>query len=391
MALVKIPAMQLKPGMFVAELDRPWLETPFALQGFVVRDDEDVLYIAQYVEYVYVDPAYSGGAVFLPTRDRQRAVELKRRDIKADFQQARVDYDSAQMALEQVFHSLEQGGRLPVKQVKSAVRPIIDDVFRNRDAMAALARLKKIGDYRYHHGLAMAVWAALLGKHIGLSRDELEKLVLGCALCDVGMTRLPPELVNKAGGYDAQERARMHEHPRLGVELLAETGDVDPEVLAVVEHHHERHDGSGYPRGLAGTAIPLFARIAGLVDSFDAMISPRPHAAPRTSFAAMQEILDAKGQLFQDELVEQFLQAVGLFPIGALVELNTGEVGVVVRQNPHRRLKPEIVVLLGSDKRPREKPLLLDLARQSLAEKVWIERELPQGSYGLDGEEFFSS
>ena len=158
-----------------------------------------------------------------------------------------------------------------------------------------------------------------------------------------------------------------------------------------MKNHHERLDGSGYPRGIEGAAIPLLARIAGLVDTYDAMITPRPYAPARTSHEATQELLDCKGQLFQESLVEQFVQAIGLFPTGTMVELNTGEVAIVVTQNTTRRLKPEIIIVMNEEKERLEDSILMDLADQNI--KVdgerWINRELLSGTYGISGEEFF--
>ncbi len=172
---------------------------------------------------------------------------------------------------------------------------------------------------------------------------------------------------------------------------MAQNKNANFEVLAIIENHHERMDGSGYPRGMEGATIPVLARIAGLVDAYDAMITPRPYATARTSHEAVQELMDGKGTLFQEALVEQFIQAIGLFPTGTLVELNTGEVGIVTRQNETRRLKPEIIVVLDVDQEKLESPSIVDLANQDNIRdgERWIVRELLPGSHGVDSEEYF--
>jgi HD-GYP domain-containing protein (c-di-GMP phosphodiesterase class II) len=237
----------------------------------------------------------------------------------------------------------------------------------------------------------MALWATILGRHLGLHRDELEKLAVGCAMCDVGMTELSPELLDNPNNLTEQQRRIVRAHPTMGAQLVTDSGNVDVEIVAIIENHHERFDGSGYPRGMAGAAIPLLARIAGLVDAYDAMITPRPYASARTSHEAVQELIDSKGSSFQESLVEQFVQAIGLFPTGALVELNTGEVAIVIRQNTTRRLKPEIVVVLDASRRRQEVLGLIDLANQDPreVEERWIARELLAGSYGVSSEEYF--
>lgn len=392
MRLVKVPAMSLEPGMFIAELDRPWLETPFAVQGFVVRDTTEILYVSNYVEHVYVDAEYKGRPLSLKLAVAPTAPDPRERlELDEEFQRTKVCFESAAETLDKVFDSIRSGHQGDIQAVQQAVNPLIEGVFRNQEAVAALLRLKESGEYRYNHGVSMAVWAAILGRHIGLHKDELEKLAVGCAMCDVGMTQLPPELLGQAENLNDQQRRVIQAHPKMGAELVADSKDVDFEILAIIENHHERMDGSGYPRGVQGAAIPLLARIAGLVDTYDAMITPRPYASARTSHEATQELLDCKGTMFQESLVEQFVQAIGLFPTGTMVELNTGEVAIVVTQNDTRRLKPEIVIVLDEEKEKLENLKVVDLSNQQIAAEGerWIARELLPGTYGISSEEYF--
>ncbi|MFK8048200.1 MAG: HD-GYP domain-containing protein [Halioglobus sp.] len=392
MRLVKVPAMKLKPGMFIAELDRPWLETPFALQGFMVRDNEEILYVANHVEHVFIDAEYKGGVITLEMAIAPTAGNAKERlKLKDEFQRTKLSFDSAAQTLDRVFDALLNGEKSDIQAVQKAVNPLIEGVFRNHEAVSALVRLKESGDYRYHHGVAMAVWAAILGRHIGLDRHELEKLAVGCAMCDVGMTQLPGKLLHQAENLTEKQQAIIHAHPQMGAQMVSKSPHVDMEVLSIIENHHERVDGTGYPRGLEGAAIPLLARIAGLVDTYDAMITPRPYAPARTSHEAVQELLDCKGSSFQEALVEQFVQAIGLFPTGTMVELNTGEVAIVVKQNSSRRLKPELVLVLDAQQQRLEFPRAVNLAQQDRVNDVerWISRELIAGSFGIDNEEFF--
>jgi HD-GYP domain-containing protein (c-di-GMP phosphodiesterase class II) len=390
--LVKVPAMKLKPGMFIAELDRPWLETPFALQGFMVHDNAEILYVADHVMHVYIDAEYTGGAITMEMAMAPTATTVKERlKLKDEFQRTKLSFDSAAQTLDRVFDALLNGEKTDIKAVQKAVNPLIEGVFRNHEAVSALVRLKDSGDYRYHHGVAMAVWAAILGRHLGLHRSELEKLAVGCAMCDVGMTQLPGQLLDQPENLTDRQRPIIRAHPEMGSQMVAKSPHVDMEVLSIIENHHERADGSGYPRGLEGAAIPLLARIAGIVDTYDAMITPRPYARARTSYEAVQELLDCKGSLFQEALVEQFVQAIGLFPTGTMVELNTGEVAVVVKQNITRRLKPELVVVLDAQQQRLEKPRAVNLAYQDKANEGerWISRELIAGTFGINNEEFF--
>lgn len=392
MRLVKVPAMSLEPGMFVAELDRPWLETPFAIQGFVVHDSEEVLYVSNYVDHVYVDAEYSGIKQSLQLAvAAMDGAPRKRLALGEEFQRTKVSFESAAETLDNIFESLRAGGQNDISTVQAAINPLIEGVFRNQEAVAALLRLKETGEYRYHHGVSMAVWAAILGRHLGLHRHELEKLAVGCAMCDIGMTQLPTELLEQPENLTPSQTRIIRAHPAMGAELVANSENVDIEIIGIIENHHERMDGSGYPRGIEGSAIPLLARIAGLVDTYDAMITPRPYATARTSHEATQELLDCKGMKFQESLVEQFVQAIGLFPTGTMIELNTREVAIVVSQNATRRLKPEILIVLDAEKERLESPLVIDLANQTIASEGerWITSELLPGTYGISSEEFF--
>lgn len=392
MRLVKVPAMNLEPGMFVAELDRPWLETPFAIQGFVVQDSDEILYVSNYVDHVFVDAEYVGYKESLRiTLAPDGNTARKRLALSEEFKRSKVSFESATETLNTIFESLRNGEQSDMAAVQKAINPLIEGVFRNKEAVAALLRLKESGEYRYHHGVSMAVWAAIVGRHIGLHRHELEKLAVGCAMCDVGMTQLSAKLLEQPENLTEAQQKIIRAHPMMGAQLVSNSKDVDLEIIAIIENHHERMDGSGYPRGIEGASIPLLARIAGLVDTYDAMITPRPYAQARTSHEATQELLDCKGFQFQESLVEQFVQAIGLFPTGTIVELNTGEVAIVVSQNATRRLKPEVILVLNADKERYEPTRVINLAEQAIdAEgERWINRELLSGTYGINGEEFF--
>lgn len=385
----------LSPGMYVAALDRPWLETPFAVQGFFVQSQEDVDYVAQHCAWVYVDPRRISSAkksARQAPRTRTPVPETVS-SIKNELRRVDVDLSNASETMERVFSQIRTGDHLDVAVVKSAISPLIKSVLRNSEAAAILIRLKKKGDYLYGHSLAVSVWSAILGKHMGLERKQLERLALGAALLDVGMTRVDDRLTKSPAPLDNPGTLEVRRHVADGVKLLKRSGDIPDDILQMVASHHERHNGSGYPRALAGKDIPLFGRIAGLVDSYDAMITERPYASPRSTFEAMQELSDAKDDLFQAALVEQFVQAVGLFPTGSVVQLSSGEIGVIVQQNAVRRLRPKIVVALDANGNRKDKLTIIDLAKYGTGDgaktDLWISKELEPGSHGIHPDEFF--
>ena len=407
--LLEVPVANLRIGMYVAGLDRPWLETPFMVQGFYIRGAEDAGRVAEYCEFVFVDPrrferptVVAQAATDVGTR--RKAIVSKKAatpkdtplgvSFKDEYLTAKDDFKSAGEAVARVFETLKKGGHLDVVGVKKAIDPLIDSVLRNRDALAALIRMSKKDSYAYTHAISTAVWSVLLGRHLGFDKPALQTLALGSALLDIGKVKFPDDLLTKEESLTEDETALVREHVECSLSMIKQAdARIAPAVLEVIRDHHERHDGSGYPRGLAGNDIPLTARIAGMADSYDAMTTARPYAPARSSFQAMQEFNDLKDVKFQGELVEQFMQAIGLFPTGSLVELNTGEVGIVAAQNSTRRLRPKVMVVLDGDKKPYRSPGIVDLfgdvSNGGMTAGVWIVRELAPGFYGLEAEDYY--
>jgi putative nucleotidyltransferase with HDIG domain len=380
--------------MYVSELDRPWLETPFLFQGFYVQSDEDVAAVRSHCREVVVDTQRDD--------DRPRPLELKRparppaeamRELKDEIKQASGIHVSVAATIEDVMGELKSAGKLNVQKLESAVLPMVDSVLRNPAAMSCLMRIRRKGGYLYSHSLASSVWATALGREIGLEREALRVVALGAMLLDVGKTRISQAILDKPGKLDAQERALMRRHVEFSLEIVREAGDVDPRVLDMVANHHERHNGGGYPRGLKGDEIPVYGRIAGLVDTYDAMITSRPYASTQSSYGALRQLRSLAGTEFQPELVDQFTQAIGMFPTGTLVLLNTGEVAVVTAQSRARRLRPEVMIILDAAKQPLKDYRVVDLNQVAATAddqaSLWIEQGLEPGAYEVDPAEYY--
>lgn len=434
---LKIGVNQLKIGMYVAQLDRPWLETPFLFQGFYIRDQDEIRELQAHCDYVYIlredtpgepkldlgtrarmtdgvsaeRPAPRGKRRFqLPTVFRRSARKRNHGDesprytepgmfyaetetIENELKNATSIHDDAVVTVHEVMTNLKTSDKLDVQKLEAAVTPMVNSILRNPAALSCLVRLQKKDDYLYHHSLASLVWASILGRHIGLNHQDLNVIALGALLLDVGKTRLPDEILRKTEKLDDKELDLVRRHVQFGLEILNETPEVDPRVKEMVAHHHERYNGSGYPQGLKGSQVPVFARIAGIVDAYDAMITPRPYAEPMSSYEAFRKLRALADIEFQAELIDQFTQAIGVFPTGTLVELNTGEVAVVTKQNRVRRLRPEIMVIMGPEKDIMDAFSVVDLNKEAFNERgqhsLWIERGLAPGSFGIDPTEFF--
>jgi HD-GYP domain-containing protein (c-di-GMP phosphodiesterase class II) len=436
---VKVDTFNLEQGMFVSQLDRPWLETPFLLQGFEIREESEIGLLRKFCKHVYVDversklpkerileahnsigkshdPFAAGngrGPVkaaplsyrllsalsrvepsgWLARRISGRVEYRNTVDTRSEAPKAAHAYGVAVDYLNQIFEHVRKGEHIEVDKIREAAGPMIDSVLRNQDAMAWLVTLRKRNEYAYNHSIASSVWAVILGRHLGFDRSGLQTLAMGGMLLDLGKAKIPESIVRKEGPLNEQEFEIMQQHVEWGVALARKTPGINDAILDMIASHHERHDGSGYPRGISGGDIPVFGRIAGLVDCYDAMISARPHAEPRSSYDAVRELNLMSGTGFQRELVEQFVQSLGMFPTGSIVEMNSGEVGIVIEQNDVRRLRPKLICLLDADKQPLSSQKIIDLKRLSSDEQKcsarWIVAGHQAGAFGIDPKDFF--
>jgi len=417
--IIKLPVEKLSVGVYVSKLDRPWIGTPFLFQGFTIETEEDLAELQRLCRTVYVEVPVADQEEPKPAAGRTRIgpgpptppdpLEKLSRALTAGLAPAVVKdsiplrtelnnvtgaYVEAKRTVADVFHRLRGGRALDVAQLDYVVDWMAESVFRNRDAMSWLVRMKTKDDYLYHHSIAASVWAMAFGRHLGLDKETLKSVGAGAMLLDIGKTQLPTELLNASRNPTKEEWTLLRGHVEAGVRLASETSGVDTRILTMISSHHERYDGTGYPEKLEGESIQLVGRIAGIVDCYDAMTSARSYAKARSTFDAIRELQRVDGKWFQPGLVELFVQAVGVFPTGTLVELNTGEVGVVIAQNRFRRLRPEVMLILDAAKTLREDFVIVDLhgceenntpGRTGL----WIQRGLEPNAYGIDPNEYF--
>lgn len=427
-ALRKIDVDGLRVGMYVSQLDRPWLETPFLFQGFYIRSQNEIEELQRYCKFVEIDIEESDPGIAeamsstqIIQRQHVRKIPSRRDSVWRRFARlfarkqkaaaahprageyyqdtvstadelvvAKSVHTGAVDKLMDVLGHIRSGGSISMPELEVVTGAMVDSVLRNNTAMALLVRMQQVDDYTASHSLETSVWALVFGRHLGLDRDALAAVGLGGLLLDVGKTKIPVELLNKKGELTDAERAYLRTHVEQSLEILREAADVDRRVLDMVATHHERFDGSGYPRGWRGNQIPVFGRIGGIVDSYAAMTSDRPYAKAMSSYDAMREFKSLADKHFQAEMVEQFIQAVGIFPAGTLVELNTGEVAVVLKEHPTSRLRPEVAIILDAEKQPRESFEVMDLNEQEgPTPTIWIERGVEPSAYDIDPRDYF--
>ncbi len=299
-------------------------------------------------------------------------------------------------AMEEVRHavsamvdSLYRSDGFQLAALKRALQPMVQSIVRNPDACMWLSQVQRTESYLYKHALATSVWAVALGRELGMPLKQLHSLALGGLLMDVGKLKLPNSLLQKTGPLSEWELLLIHDHVGLGLEGLKDAAGVNRDVWDMVAAHHERHNGLGYPEGLREGKIPLFARIGAIADCYDAMISARPYAATLSPFDALRKLYEWRDIDFQSELIEEFIRAVGIYPVGSLVELNSGEVAVVVAEGREHRLRPWVLILLDKHKAPAAPGQALDLSQPRCTgvhqfETLQIAACLEMGAYGID-------
>jgi len=504
----KVFTTDLKVGMFVADLDRPWVDTPFLLQGFLIEDEDQIRALRQHCEYVIVDRARSTGDQYqapsaedvarkgsttippagsrpvAPPRPAPRAAPetpdvridkegkprpvhkleevlrrgrqrvgrqggngadeggtlgrmfsglkgLLKRDapeepppppeaappetpqeyearasllpsgtpvqtyfnqtsIEQEVPRAREVVTNAGDLLEKLVSDIRLGQSFEVERVEEIVDDMVDSIIRNPQALMWVARLREADIATYGHGLQVSVYITSFGRHLGFPKPQLALLAQVGLLLDIGKMRLPREILEKQGRLSDAEFESAKAHVRHGLDILADSNFAG-DVIEGIAQHHERMNGSGYPEALFGEDIGIFGRMAGIVDTFVALTNHRPYAAAVSSYEALRSITSWGGDFFHEPLVQQFVSSVGVFPVGSLIELSTGEVAVVVEHSKVRRLKPRVLVVTGPDKKPTPFPAMLDLLFDPKVgeQAVFIKRGLASGAYGLDLRDFY--
>lgn len=408
----KLAVHDLEIGMFVSDLDRPWHQTPFPIQGFYIRSQNDVRALVSHCKWVMVDEpetresasVESNSVVGFRARSKQRAngraeVELPPLSIrepvhhkvtttlKKEIKTSKRLLGDAEVALERIFDSVHSEAGLDTRLVAGVTKKMVKSVCRQPSALLWLSRTRQYDDFVYRHALNTSVWALVVGRQLGLNEGLLNHLGAGCLLSQVGKTTLPAEIVQHEQQLSVEEFDIFRTYVQRGVEILQPSG-ISKAVLSVVQGHRERHNGSGFPSGVGGERIPLLAKVAGIAEFFESLIAPREGHEPMTPAKAVGLLYEMRNIEFQKDLVEAFIQAVGVYPAGTLVELSDGCRGVVVSHSPERRLFPSVMIMQSSERSSLKSGKVVDLARYNEGKAqgaVLAVREcLPHGTDGLD-------
>lgn len=412
----KVGVQHLRLGMYVTELDRPWIESRFLFQGFEIRTQEELDELARMCKYVYVetDVEYKDGrarprqpvTVGTPAPDEFAAKRIgfeildkfreaqttrpalypDRATVEEELPQARELNKQTKVLVDTILHDARLGRSLDSATAKKSVSGMVQSVLRNPDALIWFNHLKNKDEYTSEHSLRVCVLALTFGRHLELSEAELNILGIGALLHDIGKMKVPAEIINKPGRLTADEFELMKSHVPRGVDILSQTPGIPQASIDVARSHHERFDGSGYAFGLKGEQISLFGQIGAIVDSYDAITSDRSYHKGMSPHDALRKMYEWRRKDFHETLVEQFIQCMGIYPIGSVVEMNTGSIGVVISANRTRRLRPRVALVLDPSKQPYQSPQVVDLVNEATHghNAVMIRNVLPAGSFGIN-------
>lgn len=415
----RIPVNELALGMHVIELDRPWLETDFLIQGFIIQRQDEIESLQRQCEFVYIEgiehkldvapepvptkpgllgrllgtkpTALQNAETSQPKKPARptaqtRTVYINKISTGQEILVAKDHYSAAKTVAKNIMEDLRIGRMLDMNQARNTVDEVVDSLLRNDDALVWLTKLKNQDEYTAEHSLNVCILSAAFARHLGHDEGEIRKIGLAGLLHDIGKAKIPVEILNKPGPLNDEERALIKQHPNMGRNLLMTSASVEHYTIDVAYSHHERVDGTGYPRALQAHQIPYYAKLIAIVDTYDAITSSRAYDTGRASMEALEIIYNNRDSHFDADLTVEFIRCIGVYPPGSIVVLTNGEVGVVVESNKESKLRPKIVLVQDRDKEWQEKRTV-DLSRGDVDEygkPYTIAREVPNKTFDID-------
>lgn len=374
----QIRADQLKPGMFIHDLNCGWLDHPFMANAFHVRDLATVDKIVSLgIRELYIDTVKGADVqaarpqaevnadleARLQEIARKRAEKPPAVDVKDEAARARRLHGEANKVVRGVLDDVRFGQKIRVDRVEPLVDSMIESVFRNQDALLPLVRLKSLDDYTFEHAVSVSALLVAFARSLDLPRPAIKEIALGGLLLDIGKASLPEAILQKPGKLNDAEFARMQGHVGESLRLLAGLPGIGAITRQMVAEHHERFDGSGYPNRLAGEAISLYGRMAAIVDVYDAITSDKVYSRGMAPSLALKKLLEWSKHHFDAKLVQSFIRAIGIYPTGSLVRLESNRIGVVIEQNEGNLLEPVVRVFYHAAQQYYIPPEIVDLSR----------------------------
>ncbi|MBP7202918.1 MAG: HD-GYP domain-containing protein [Propionivibrio sp.] len=385
--LKKISVHQLKVGMHLKEFCGSWMEHPFWRTAFVITDPRDIERILESsIKEVWIDSAkgldVAPGETAVSEAESEaqvdeelsQAAEVQRETApvpaSAEFVRAAKICAQSKRAVTSMFQEARMGKAVDTIGAQKLVEEITDSVSRNPGALISLARLKTADDYTYMHSVAVCALMIALARQLDLDEELTQRLGIAGLLHDLGKALMPMDVLNKPGKLTDEEFAIIKTHPEEGYKLLLASTGADDIALDVVLHHHEKTDGSGYPKRLKNEEISLHAKMGAVCDVYDAITSNRPYKAGWDPAESLRRMAEWSNGHFDPTVFQAFVKSLGIYPIGSLVKLKSGRLGLVVEQSKKSLLTPCIKVFYSTRSNARIKPEIIDLSRPDCPDKI---------------------
>lgn len=377
--LKKIPVEHLRLGMHLQAFCGDWLDHPFWRTRFVLKDAQDLVLIRESSireVWIDIDKGIDIEADSTSSEEKFQTIEeipppppvVQPKAAFADeVKRASRIVAKGREAVVSMFQEARMGKAIEAEAAAPLVEEISNSMLRNPGALVSIARLKTADDYTYLHSVAVCALMIALARQLGLDEQQTREAGMAGLLHDLGKAMMPTAVLNKPGKLTDAEFAVVKTHPEEGHKLLLAGNGASEIARDVCLHHHEKFDGSGYPAGLSGEAISLYARMGAVCDVYDAITSNRPYKAGWDPAESIRRMAEWKGH-FDPAIFQAFVKSLGIYPVGSLVRLESGKLGVVVEQNGQSLLKPRLKVFFSTRSQSYLKPETIDLARS--AEKI---------------------
>jgi putative nucleotidyltransferase with HDIG domain len=382
---IRVDVADLTLGMYIVEIDRPWLESPFLFQGFPINNQSELDEVRQVCEYVFVDPEKStedvrpnlrtlaskagsrntSGNTHLPGAGKARGS-----GFHEQLYLARRIYNNTRGYVLKTYQDVRAQRAVDIGSARKIVTELTDNISINPHAMMWLTYLKERHEYTLTHSINVCILALTFGRHMKLHRSELELLGLGALLHDIGKLRIPNAILDKPGKLTPEEFAIMKTHPQEGYNILKVDKTLPIESLEIVLHHHERVNGNGYPGNFKSDEITLITKMASIVDVYDAITSDRCYHDGISPYLALQNIYSWAKNDFDKPLVQEFMSCMGLYPVGTIVVLSNGQTGIVISNTHATHLRPMVMLIKDSENNLLDQRKIFNLSTQKWDEKT---------------------